>query len=815
MGFFYVNQVKSDEDYKKEVIEKEIKSSTILFNEWLDLKVKKSRSYINLIKLDIKKNVSIDEILNRIKKIDSEIVNVYFARKDGNVFISGGYEIKEKINFEKKQWYANTLMKDYFVTTPYKDYFTNKEIITISRAIYIDKELLGVVGIDIDLSNIGNKLFEILNELSLNYILINENNSLAITNNNVVNKTYILDHYINGEFIITDKYYILSENTVLKNVVLIIYAKKLKMIDFLSKNMLFSVSVYIIFVFLANKIFRQMKIESYNLSELLVNNDREKNSYKIQGIYKIIYDKVLEFYQILDRKQKEILNLEQKFKKKDVYFKDINLELKNLKAELATKKLELKKLKKIYVDNLDISRNILILDFDLKIIHVDSRLLKKLGYKKLEIVDNKISKILFKKNNCSIFRLRDYEKIDFDLIDKKGKKFTFRAYSRRIFISEDTKLIYLLLNDVTLEKKLMFEYEKKCEEFELINKIGFSFNRLESLNEILQEIVNKINLITDSFSCNIRLLESETLILKVYSGKMLFKDIIVEKNDSKIWNSLDEKNIIRITQFEDIENEKKLLFEFFEGEVKEIAYIPLYNKENLFGVMSFISFKEITDIEINIIKFLAKNASIEIEKEMIFSRLNNSYLRTIESLVMALEEKVGIFKGHTVRVSEYAVLIAKKLYLKKRDIDEIRIAALLHDIGKIGINDELLKIEYKDKELRNKIINEHTEIGRRIIEPIGLSSKILDGIYYHHIHYDLSGYPKEKDIIEQPLIARIIEAADQFDIMLTGMDNEFELTYKDVIRAMKKQVGTIYSIEVIDALENISYEEFESMGRIN
>ncbi|OQY10664.1 MAG: hypothetical protein B6I28_00600 [Fusobacteriia bacterium 4572_132] len=587
------------------------------------------------------------------------------------------------------------------------------------------------------------------------------------------------------------------------------------MIDFLSKNMLFSVSVYIIFVFLANKIFRQMKIESYDLSELLVNNDREKNSYKIQGIYKIIYDKVLEFYQILDRKQKEILNLEQKFKKKDVYFKDINLELKNLKAELATKKLELKKLKKIYVDNLDISRNILILDFDLKIIHVDSRLLKKLGYKKLEIVDNKISKILFKKNNCSIFRLRDYEKIDFDLIDKKGKKFTFRAYSRRIFISEDTKLIYLLLNDVTLEKKLMFEYEKKCEEFELINKIGFSFNRLESLNEILQEIVNKINLITDSFSCNIRLLESETLILKVYSGKMLFKDIIVEKNDSKIWNSLDEKNIIRITQFEDIENEKKLLFEFFEGEVKEIAYIPLYNKENLFGVMSFISFKEITDIEINIIKFLAKNASIEIEKEMIFSRLNNSYLRTIESLVMALEEKVGIFKGHTVRVSEYAVLIAKKLYLKKRDIDEIRIAALLHDIGKIGINDELLKIEYKDKELRNKIINEHTEIGRRIIEPIGLSSKILDGIYYHHIHYDLSGYPKEKDIIEQPLIARIIEAADQFDIMLTGMDNEFELTYKDVIRAMKKQVGTIYSIEVIDALENISYEEFESMGRIN
>lgn len=464
-----------------------------------------------------------------------------------------------------------------------------------------------------------------------------------------------------------------------------------------------------------------------------------------------------------------------------------------------------------------LDKYVILLDSNLEIIFVTDSLLDKMGYLDNEILKKTFSKLTLNGNLDKILKKRNFKNLDFSMVSKNNSKINFRGNTQLINLDEETLYIQIIFVDITSKLKLYNQYKQLNKEFLLINKMGFSMTSNDGLSAILQKIVDKINLIMDAFVCSIRIIENEKLVTKAISGKEInrFKIENIEKENSKLWEAVNTKKIINIKNKEDIIMEDLLVLNEDVDDLNEVLYIPLVNNRNIFGVLTFVSISEIHETEVNVIKHLANNASLEIEKEILFNILNNNYLKTIESLVNALEEKLAISRGHTLRVSEYANLIAKKLYLKKEFLEEIKIASLLHDIGKIGISDSLLRKEYENKEIRDEIIDRHTRIGKKIIEPIGLSENILNGIYYHHIHFDLSGFPKNSQITEQPLIARIIEVADQFDVMLTGIDNHFKLTYKDVIRSMKKQSNVIYSSEVVDALEDITIEEFESLDMIN
>jgi putative nucleotidyltransferase with HDIG domain len=143
-------------------------------------------------------------------------------------------------------------------------------------------------------------------------------------------------------------------------------------------------------------------------------------------------------------------------------------------------------------------------------------------------------------------------------------------------------------------------------------------------------------------------------------------------------------------------------------------------------------------------------------------------LRTIASLVEAVEAKDPYTHGHSQRVAYISSEICKALGCTRRFTDQVKIAALLHDTGKIGVDDAILRKPGPLTKEEFDIIKQHPVVGRRIIESINLSDVVNDAVLYHHRRFDGTGYPEEGPAPgELPLSAAILAVADCYDAMIT------------------------------------------------
>ena len=142
-----------------------------------------------------------------------------------------------------------------------------------------------------------------------------------------------------------------------------------------------------------------------------------------------------------------------------------------------------------------------------------------------------------------------------------------------------------------------------------------------------------------------------------------------------------------------------------------------------------------------------------------------SFVSTIESLVTAIEAKSPSTKGHSEGVIKYAVAIAQGLGLPADQVEKIRVAAVLHDLGKIGIPDELLNRAGPLSDSEWVVMKRHPRMGFKIADPLDPKGEILFMIYHHHERYDGSGYPDGLAGEKIPLGACIIAAADSYEAM--------------------------------------------------
>jgi putative nucleotidyltransferase with HDIG domain len=181
---------------------------------------------------------------------------------------------------------------------------------------------------------------------------------------------------------------------------------------------------------------------------------------------------------------------------------------------------------------------------------------------------------------------------------------------------------------------------------------------------------------------------------------------------------------------------------------------------------------------------------------------HSMHMRTIAALTRAIDAKDPYTRGHSERVAYFAEQIARHLKLPQKMVADIQIAALIHDIGKIGIDDYILN---KPSELtceEFEQIKKHPVIGREIIDEIQFSKTIMDAVLYHHCHYDGSGYPCSGDasvIQSQPLSAAILAIADAYDAMTSDRPYRKRLTHEKAISELHEKSGTQFDPYVVDA----------------
>ena len=194
--------------------------------------------------------------------------------------------------------------------------------------------------------------------------------------------------------------------------------------------------------------------------------------------------------------------------------------------------------------------------------------------------------------------------------------------------------------------------------------------------------------------------------------------------------------------------------------------------------------------------------------------LEKSYIDSIEILRHTVEAKDPYTRGHSDRVSEYAVLLGKKLNLPNEDIEKLKIGGLFHDIGKIGIPDSILLKESKLTDEEYIKIKEHPVIGYNILENADMFKNIIDIIKYHHERFDGNGYPERLAGTNIPYLARITSIVDSFDAMTSRRSYRDSLPMDVVKSEILQNLGSQFDPEIGIAFLDILDNNFNSIKQI-
>jgi putative nucleotidyltransferase with HDIG domain len=194
-----------------------------------------------------------------------------------------------------------------------------------------------------------------------------------------------------------------------------------------------------------------------------------------------------------------------------------------------------------------------------------------------------------------------------------------------------------------------------------------------------------------------------------------------------------------------------------------------------------------------------RTAELEHEQDALRSMTVN----IAETLINAMEAKSIYLRGHSQRVAELAVSIADTMGLDADTIEAVRLAGRLHDVGKIGIREDVLDKPGRLTPEEFDHVKDHVRIGMEILAPLKHLGIVLDYIRDHHEHYDGSGYPGGIAGERISLGGRILAAADAFDALTSKRAYRDPMTPRDTVDYLQQQTGTLLDAAVYDALREV------------
>ncbi len=186
--------------------------------------------------------------------------------------------------------------------------------------------------------------------------------------------------------------------------------------------------------------------------------------------------------------------------------------------------------------------------------------------------------------------------------------------------------------------------------------------------------------------------------------------------------------------------------------------------------------------------------------------LQRAYVEFVESLANALDARDPYTAGHSLRVSQLSCLLAAGMKLSNDEIERIRIGALLHDIGKIGVSDTVLQKPGRLTAEEFALVKEHPVTGRRILEGVQGFAPFLGAVELHHENWDGTGYPKGLAGEAVPIDARIIHVADAYDAMTTDRSYRSGMKHERAMAILREYAGTQFDPVVVKAMAELPPE---------
>ena len=238
--------------------------------------------------------------------------------------------------------------------------------------------------------------------------------------------------------------------------------------------------------------------------------------------------------------------------------------------------------------------------------------------------------------------------------------------------------------------------------------------------------------------------------------------------------------------------------------------VPLKMKGQIIGgilLESKSGGSEFNEADLELLTTLANQAMVAIENAWLYETVKSNYFGTIQSLVNALEASDRYTKGHSERVKFLSLELARRVGIDVREIEVLEHAAILHDIGKIGIDSMVLNKAGKLSNTEFSLVRAHPIIGDEILGPIGTLEGVRTTILQHHERYDGGGYPYGIAGDEISLKARILAVVDVFDAMLTDRPYRKALDMTRALDELRRGAGSQFDPFIVNAFLEMIYND--------
>lgn len=343
---------------------------------------------------------------------------------------------------------------------------------------------------------------------------------------------------------------------------------------------------------------------------------------------------------------------------------------------------------------------------------------------------------------------------------------------------------------------------RRAAEFQTLYEVAQSITSSVRLDHVLNVIVNGALAVIDAKGAIIRLLNPEGTELRLAAVAGLSQQYL-EKGPVLVARSeLDRRALNgRHAVVSNVQRDPAWQYPDAAAEegLSSVLTVPLKTATAVKGVIRVYAHvpRTFSRGEVELLTAFANQGAIAIENAELFEDIRQGYYETVRALARAIEAKDPTTLGHSERVTDLVTSLARAMGRSEDDIELIRFATVLHDIGKIGVAETILEEGRELSSTDEMFIRMHPLIGKSILGPVEFLNPVLDIVLYHHEHWDGSGYPEGLSGTDIPEVARMVAVANAFDILVSPTDGSAALSEYEALREIMGGAGAKWDPKVV------------------
>ncbi|KOA20435.1 cyclic di-GMP phosphodiesterase response regulator RpfG [Clostridium homopropionicum DSM 5847] len=357
---------------------------------------------------------------------------------------------------------------------------------------------------------------------------------------------------------------------------------------------------------------------------------------------------------------------------------------------------------------------------------------------------------------------------------------------------------------------LLYIKEAQLNKYKNLFEIGRKITSNIKLNKLMEEIITIAKNETQAEAGSLYIVDEEKqeLWFQVALGEKgdLLKEIRLKMGEGVAGWVAKEGVTLNIRDVNKDSRLKKEIGKKINFNQKAMLTLPIKYKDKTIAVIQLINKKGgevFTEKDEKFIEGMCSQIAIALENAQLFKRTKELFIDSIKALASAVDAKDPYTNGHSERVTEYSLLIAKEMGMDEEKIETLEYMGLLHDVGKIGIKDSILN---KQAPLDNEefvIMKTHPSIGSKILSTMKSLNIIIPGVKYHHEKFDGTGYCDGLKGEEIPLEARIIAVADTYDAMTTDRPYRKGLSHEIAMEEINKFSGKQFDPKIVEYFNRV------------